>query len=121
MEKKKENTLLLKQSSEETKKMICHNCKGKMEKIFGEMPKEKVEYEAYKCISCGEEILTMDQMKNLADKYKELRKAKKTFFAKWGNSIAIRIPDAIVKEYNLKPGKKAELRNEKGMIKIIVA
>ncbi|MDP3728298.1 MAG: AbrB/MazE/SpoVT family DNA-binding domain-containing protein [bacterium] len=101
--------------------MKCHICKGEMEKIYGKMPIEKIDYEAYHCTKCGEEILTMDQMKELGQKYRQLRKAKQTSFAKWGNSIAILIPEEMVKELKIKPGTKAQITREKGMLKIIPA
>ena len=85
------------------------------------MPREKIEYEAYHCTKCGEEILTMDQVKELGEKYKELRKAKQTSFAKWGNSLAIRIPEELVKELKIKPGTKAQITREQGILKIIPA
>ena len=85
------------------------------------MEQDEIEFEAYKCSSCGEEIVDMAQLKVLAKKYRELRKAKEVTFAKWGNSIAIRIPRNIVKEYNIKSGKSAILTTDNKGIKIIPA
>ena len=99
--------------------MKCHVCKGNMEKISGKMPIEKVEYEAYRCTQCGEKILNMEQLHDLANKYRTLRKAKQTSFAQWGNSLAIRIPEELVKELKIKPGTRAQITREKGILKII--
>ena len=82
---------------------------------------EKIEYEAYHCTKCGEEILTMDQMKELGKKYRQLRKTKETKFAQWGNSIAIRIPKEFTKELKIKVGTKAHITKEQGILKIILA
>ena len=41
--------------------------------------------------------------------------------AKWGNSLAVRIPSDIVSEYKLKPGKKGVMTKDKTGIKIVVA
>ncbi|MBI5066447.1 hypothetical protein HZA97_09520 [Candidatus Woesearchaeota archaeon] len=71
--------------------MECPICKGKMEKIVDEIKQDKVGFEAFKCSSCGEELVNMKQLKELSDKYRELRKSKETIFAKWGNSLAVRI------------------------------
>mgnify|MGYP001581251437 FL=1 len=78
--------------------MLCPFCKkGKMKVIKDKMPIDNIEFEAFECEKCKESILDMNQLNTLADKYKEWRKTKKTSFAKWGNSLAIRIPDELVK------------------------
>ncbi|MEK6861710.1 MAG: hypothetical protein AABY07_07105 [Nanoarchaeota archaeon] len=63
--------------------------------------------------------MTMKQLKVLADKYGRLRSAKEITFAKWGNSIAVRIPSDITNEYNITPGKQGILVKDKKSIKII--
>lgn len=83
------------------------------------MPKEKVGFEAYKCEKCGEELMNMNQLKSLAQKYRELRKAKDVRFAKWGNSLAIRIPNELVGELGIQAGMHALIRKEKEGLKII--
>ena len=98
----------------------CPVCpKGKMEKKKGIMEQDGIEFEAYKCSSCGEEIMNMNQLKVLANKYRKLRNAKDKTFAKWGNSIAVRIPSDIVKEYSISAGKHGTLTKDKEGIKII--
>ncbi len=58
--------------------MKCPICnKGKMEKVNDKIEKDGVEFEAYRCSSCGEEIMDMNQLKVLAAKYRKLRKNKK--------------------------------------------
>lgn len=47
-----------------------------MEKIKGRIKQDGIEFDAFRCKSCGEKIMNMKQLKNLADKYRELRKAK---------------------------------------------
>lgn len=79
-----------------------------------------VSFEAYVCPKCGEEILTMPQLKALAGKYRMLRAAKNVTFAKWGNSIAVRIPSDIVQEYKISPGKGGLLARDKGGIRIVL-
>ncbi len=99
--------------------MKCPICKGKMEKVKDLIKEDKVEFEAFKCVSCGEEIMNMSQLKNLAQKYRKMRQAKEITFAKWGNSIAVRIPSDIAEEYNITSGKQGILTKDKQGIKII--
>ncbi len=99
--------------------MKCPLCKGKMEKIKDSTKEDKIEFEAFKCTSCGEEIMNMAQLKNLAQKYRKMRHAKEITFAKWGNSIAVRIPSDIAEEYHITSGKQGILTKDKQGIKII--
>ena len=98
---------------------VCH--KGTMEKRKDIMEQDGIEFEAYKCSACGEEIMDMKQLKVLAGKYRELRHAKEVTFARWGNSLAVRIPSAIAEEYNLSVGKHGIMTKDKEGIRIIPA
>ena len=100
--------------------MKCPVCnKGEMKKIRDVIKQDGIEFEAFRCKFCGEEIMDMKQLKVLAHKYRKLRHAKEITFAKWGNSIAVRIPSDIVKEYHIKPGKQGILTKDRDGIKII--
>ena len=100
--------------------MKCSVCqKGSIKKIKDIIEQDGIGFEAYKCLNCGEEILTMKQLKALAGKYRKLRQAKDITFAKWGNSIAVRIPSDIVDEYNISAGKHGTMTKDKEGIKII--
>ncbi len=102
--------------------MKCPVCqKGKMEKKKDVIEQDGIEFEAYKCTGCGEEIMDMKQLKVLAGRYRKLRSAKDVTFAKWGNSIAVRIPRDIAGEYNISAGKHGTLTKDKEGIKIIPA
>ena len=92
-----------------------------MEKKKDIMEQDGIEFEAYKCSKCGEEIMTMKQLKVLANKYRKLKNAKEIKFAKWGNSIAVRIPNEIAKEYSIKSGKQGLITKDKNGIKIITS
>ena len=99
--------------------MKCPICNGKMKKIKDSIKQDGVRFEAFRCESCGEEIMNMSQLKSLANKYRELRKAKEIVFSKWGNSIAVRIPIEIVSEYRIKSGSNGILTKDKDGIRII--
>ncbi len=102
--------------------MKCPICnKGEMKKTKDMIKQDGVEFEAFKCDYCEEEIMDMKQLKVLAQKYRKLRQAKSITFAKWGNSIAVRIPSDIVEEYNIKSGKQGVLTKDKEGIKITPA
>src|SRR3989338_947723 len=100
--------------------MKCPVCqKGSMEKKKGIMEQDGIEFEAFKCPDCGEEIMTMKQLKVLAGKYRKLRDARDITFAKWGNSIAVRIPSNIAEEFKISAGKHGILTKDKEGIRII--
>ena len=100
--------------------MKCPICeKGNMEKTKEIIKQDGIEFETFKCSVCGEELMNMKQLKVLANKYRELRKAKEITFAKWGNSIAVRIPNEIVEEYHISSGSQGILIKNKEGIKII--
>lgn len=102
--------------------MKCPLCnKGRMEKVKDVIEEDGMPFEAFKCNSCGEEIMDMQQLKVLANKYRKLRKAKEVVFAKWGNSLAVRIPKEVAEEYRIKSGRQALLTTSREVIKIIPA
>ena len=90
-----------------------------MEKMKDVIKQDGIEFDAYRCEKCGEEIMTMSQLKVLAGKYRKLRQAKEITFSKWGNSIAVRMPIDIVEEYNISEGKHGILTKDKEGIRII--
>ncbi|HLC97976.1 MAG TPA: hypothetical protein VJC21_04310 [Candidatus Nanoarchaeia archaeon] len=100
--------------------MNCPMCRKKtMEQKKGFMEEDGIEFEAYRCTACGEEMMTMKQLKGLATQYRKMRTAKEVTFAKWGNSLAVRIPHNIAYDLKLSAGKSAMLLRDKAGIKII--
>lgn len=50
--------------------MKCPNCnKGEMKKIKDNIKQDKIEFEAHRCLKCGEEIMNMKQLEILAASY----------------------------------------------------
>ena len=88
-----------------------------MEKKKDEM--DDIEFEAFRCLKCGEELMNMAQLKSLAEKYRALRNAKEVKFAKWGNSIAVRIPIKVAKDFKITAGKQGLLTKDKQGIRIM--
>jgi len=91
-----------------------------MEKVQDKIKQDNVAFEAYKCASCGEELVDGNQLRALAAKYRSLRTAKTVKFSKWGNSLAVRIPHEYVNDLKLSEGKKGLLVKEDDGIKITV-
>ncbi|OIO26235.1 hypothetical protein AUJ14_02450 [Candidatus Micrarchaeota archaeon CG1_02_55_22] len=84
--------------------MKC-NCGGEF-KPTTRKTEEGIAYEALACNRCKEELLTMKQAKKLA---KALENVYHTTVAKWGKSIAIRVPASVVRKQHLKAGQKAQV------------
>ena len=101
--------------------MKCPICKGTMKSVHDAIEEDNIAFQAYKCTSCGEELMDMNQLKALAGRYRKLRKAKEITFAKWGNSIAIRIPRSIAAAFGIIEGKQGLIMKEKEGIKILPA
>jgi hypothetical protein len=98
-----------------TEEKKCWECGGSSEEKIGYTP-EGLSYNYWKCKKCGDEILTMRQLHDIA---KKERKVIEATISKWGTAIAMRIPKSIVQTYNLVPGKKATIIPEKTGFKVI--
>ncbi len=79
---------------------------------------ESVDYSYFSCTRCGEEILTMDQLEEVAKKYTEMKKFR-VKISKWGESLAMRFPKELAKKYGLKKNGSVTLIPEKNSIKIV--
>ena len=99
--------------------MKCPICKKNMKLIEDVIKEDGIPFQAYKCLSCGEELMNMAQLKQLAMRYRKLRAAKSVTLAKWGNSLAVRIPKAYAALFKLKEGTDAMIIKEKDGLKII--
>jgi len=95
----------------------CSECNKKMEIMKGKTD-EGVSYSYYKCNKCGEEILDMSQLHNVAEKYRTMKKyhAKLT---KWGQSLGLRIPKELTKKYSFRDDEEVVIIPEEKGIKII--
>jgi len=97
--------------------MNCPKCSGKMREKKGNTP-EGVSYNYFRCNSCGEEIVNMQQLHAVADKYRSMKKYTAKL-SKWGQSIGLRIPKPLLEEYSLKQNQEVTLIPEKNAIKIV--
>lgn len=91
--------------------------KSSMKEMQDKTP-EGVNYKYYKCQSCGEEIVDMKQLHQVAEKYRAI-KSFHVKLSKWGLSLGVRIPKEVVKKYNLKDNEEITLIPEERGIKLI--
>ena len=97
--------------------MNCAKCNVKMiEKE--EINPHGVSYKYFQCPKGGEELLNMQQLHEVAEKYREMKRYKAKL-SKWGSSIAVRIPKELLKEFHLKANEIVSLIPEKNAIKIM--
>jgi DNA-directed RNA polymerase subunit RPC12/RpoP len=97
----------------------CSECNGEMNELKAKTP-EGIEYKYFKCSKCGEEIVNMNQLHDVAQKYRELKKYNAKI-SKWGMSLGLRIPSDLVKRYHLKDSEEVTIIPEKEGMKIIPA
>ena len=95
----------------------CTECSGLMHDLKTKTP-EGIEYSYYKCEKCGEEIVDMKQLHEVAEKYRVLKRYQ-VKLSKWGLSLGLRIPKELVKKYNLKDEEVVAIIPEKKGLKII--
>ncbi len=97
----------------------CSDCQGTMKELVDKTP-EGFAYQYYQCTKCGEEIVNMQQLHNVAQKYRFLKKYSAKL-SRWGLSLGVRIPKEMVEQYHLKQNKEVILIPEKEGIKLIPA
>ncbi len=97
----------------------CSECNGSMEERASKTP-EGVIYTYYHCTKCGEEILNMEQLHQVAQKYR-IMKDYHVKLSKWGLSLGMRIPKEVAQKYKLKDNKEIILIPEEGSIKLVPA
>lgn len=96
---------------------ICSECKGKMVEKSAKTP-EGVNYRYLKCNKCGEEIVNMKQLHDVAKKYRVMKKYH-VKLSKWGLSIGLRIPKELTTKYGLKDKEEVTIIPEKEGLKVI--
>lgn len=95
----------------------CSECQSKMVKKTARTP-EGISYKYFECTKCGEEVVNMKQLHNVAEKYRTIKKYH-VKLSKWGLSIGLRIPKELVKRYNLKDDKEVAIIPEDKGIKVV--
>ena len=97
----------------------CSECNREMKELVNKTP-EGIEYNYFKCTKCGEEILNMNQLHNVAEKYRVMKNYH-VKLTKWGLSLGLRIPKEIVEKFKLKNEEEVVLIPDEKGIKLIPA
>ena len=95
----------------------CSECAGEMQELKAKTP-EEVGYSYYRCKKCGEEIVDMKQLHEVAEQYATLKKYQ-VKLSKWGLSLGLRIPKELVERYRLKNEEEVSVIPEKKGIRIV--
>ena len=96
----------------------CSECGKKMIQLTAKTP-EGMEYQYYKC-KCGEEILDMDQLHNVAEKYRKMKRYHAKL-SKWGKSLGLRIPKELTKKYNLSSEDEINIVDDETGMRLVPA
>src|SRR3989338_8888919 len=97
----------------------CAECNGAVQQLNAKTP-EGIEYSYYRCKKCGEELVDMKQLHEVADRYRILKKYN-VKLSKWGLSLGLRIPKELVQKYKLKNEKEVSIIPEKTGLRIITS
>ncbi|MBL7147858.1 MAG: AbrB/MazE/SpoVT family DNA-binding domain-containing protein [Nanoarchaeota archaeon] len=95
----------------------CSECNGIMKELVAKTP-EGISYKYFKCDKCGEEIVDIKQLHNVAEKYRNIKKYH-VRLSKWGLSLGLRIPKELTKKYNFREDKEVSIIPEEKDIKIV--
>ena len=96
----------------------CSECGRKMELKRGSMP-DGIGHSYYSCVNCGNEVLTMPQLHEVAEKYRAMKRYTAKL-SKWGLSLGLRLPKELVKKYHLDDSKEVAIIPEKHGMRIVV-
>lgn len=91
-------------------------CGKKMKEVKSKTP-DGISYRYYKC-SCGEEIVDMKQLHDVAEKYREMKRFH-VKLSKWGMSLGLRIPKELTLKYGFTENKEVTIIPEERGIRII--
>lgn len=97
--------------------MKCSKCGKLMVEKKAETP-QGISYSYYKCKHCGEEILNMEQLHDIAEKYRKIKQYN-VRISKWGVSMGVRIPKELVQKYHLAKKKEITMIPQEKAIKLV--
>lgn len=97
----------------------CYDCRGNMRELTAKTP-EGVGYKYFECRKCGEEVLDMNQLHNVAEKYRKMKRYH-VKLSRWGQSLGFRIPKELAKKYKFRDEEEVTVVSEKSGIKVIPA
>lgn len=95
----------------------CSECSGMMEEKIAKTP-DGISYNYFKCKGCGEEVVNMAQLHNVAEKYRVMKRYN-VKLSKWGLSLGLRIPKELIKKYHLKNSSEVTIIPDDEGLKIV--
>ena len=95
----------------------CTVCKGAMQEHAAKMP-DGIPYHYYRCKRCGDEVLNMTQLSDVAALYRKMKRHH-VKLSKWGLSLGMRIPKEMAKQYKLTDHTEVVLIPEEQGIRIV--
>ncbi len=95
----------------------CSECKAEMKILTAKTP-DGVKYNYYHCSQCGEEVVDMKQLHDVAKQYREMKRYHAKV-SKWGTSLGVRIPKPLAKQYGLRDDEQVTIIPEKEGMRII--
>ena len=95
----------------------CSECNETMKEMSDKTP-EGVNYNYFKCGKCGEEIVNMNQLHDVAQVYRDMKKYHAKV-SKWGMSLGVRIPKELVDKYHFTDNEEVTIIPEENGIRII--
>ncbi|MFQ5620263.1 MAG: AbrB/MazE/SpoVT family DNA-binding domain-containing protein [Candidatus Nanoarchaeia archaeon] len=95
----------------------CTSCNTNLVEKSSFTP-DKVPYKYHACPKCGEEILDRNQLHEVAQKYRTLKKFH-VKLSKWGLSLGLRIPKELIEKYHFRPNEEVTIIPEEDGLKIV--
>ena len=99
------------------KQRPCHNCGTEMKKQSG-MTNDGLNYVFFKCVGCGSELASTDQLQEIAAQSRAL-KTYSAKITKWGASLGIRIPKELATTHNITHNEEVVIVPEKGGFRVV--
>jgi predicted RNA-binding protein with EMAP domain len=97
----------------------CFECNKIMKEMESETP-EGIKYCYFRCENCGEEVVDMRQLHDIAQEYRKMKKFS-VRISKWGTSLGLRIPKELTKRYNLKESDEVIIVPDDKCLRVILA
>src|SRR3989344_5435248 len=98
-------------------RMKCPNCKKEMEKTIFDVGYD-IDVESMHCKNCGFNVTESSKLDEALSALKK-RMAKDVKIVSIGEGLGVRIPNDIVKYYNLKKGKVLSMIADENGLKLV--
>ena len=95
----------------------CNDCDGSMKELKGSTS-DGLDYVFFKCMGCGTEMASTDQLQKIAAQSRAL-KTYSAKITKWGQSLGIRIPKELVTMHNMSHNEEVTIVPEEGGFRIL--